>query len=62
MKVTIQSKVAELEGRIDALEKAEKRRAPFTQTTTMTTQPVDLEPELSGIWASVDALFKKVFK
>lgn len=57
-KMSIQEKIADLESRIVALEK----RYAVTTVTTTTTRPVDLEPEMSSIWKSVDALFAKVFK
>lgn len=58
MKITVQEKIAELERRIVALEKAQRAH---TVTTTTTTRAVGLEPEMSGVWKSVDALFAKVF-
>ena len=62
-KVTMQEKIAELERRIIALES--QSRKPTTATTTrrtVTSSTLDLEPEMSGIWQSIDALFKKAFK
>lgn len=58
MKITVQSKIAELESRIAALE----RGRVVTTTTTKTSSVVDLEPEMSSIWKSFDALFKKAFR
>ena len=58
MKIPLQNKIAELERRIEALE---KQRGTVTTKTTVTTAAVDLEPEMSGIWKSVDALFTKAF-
>jgi hypothetical protein len=61
MKIPMQEKIAELESRIAALEKGATK---ITTTTTTTTRraTVDLDPEWSGIWKQVDALFAKVFK
>lgn len=56
-KMSMQKKIAELEQRIAALE---KQRHIVTKTTTVA--HVDLDHELNGLWASVDALFKKVFR
>lgn len=62
MKISVQEKIAELERRIVALESQQKSRSAATTTkTTVTTTGVDLEPELGGLWASFDALFKKAF-
>jgi hypothetical protein len=60
-KVTVQQKIAELESRIVALEKAQKT-VTRTVTTTVQDGAVDLEPEMGRMWASFDALFAKVFK
>jgi hypothetical protein len=60
MKIPLQEKIAELERRIVALEKSER----ITCTTTTNVRHgsgVDITQEFSGVWASVDALFKKAF-
>ena len=57
MKIPLQDKIAELERRIVQLEQRRVTDARATQTLTHA-----LEPELGRIWASVDALFRKVFK
>ena len=43
MKIPLQNKIAELERRIEALE---KQRGTVTTKTTVTTAAVDLEPEM----------------
>lgn len=58
MKMSLQEKIAELERRIADLEKRQRVDAYSTKTV----HRVNLEPEMGRIWASVDALFAKVFK
>ena len=57
-KMGLQDKIADLERRIVALEKAEKSRV-YTRTTIT---HKDVAPEMGNIWKSFDALFKKAFK
>lgn len=59
MKISAQDKIAELEQRIAALE---KRQQPVDAVSRTTLTRVSLEPEMGRIWASMDALFAKVFK
>lgn len=61
-KMSIQDKIAELESRIAALEQKYGTKTVTTTKTTIRHSDVDLEPEMSGIWKSVDALFKKAFR
>lgn len=56
--IPLQDKIAELERRIAALE----QRATTTTTQRVTIRHIDLEPEMSGIFAHMNALFAKVFK
>lgn len=56
MKVPLQEKIAELESRIARLEQLLAGRKVTTRTTTT----VDMEPEMSNLWKSVDALMTKV--
>ena len=58
MKIPLQDKIAELERRIVQLEQHRVTDARATQTLTR----VSLEPERGRIWASIDALFRKVCK
>ena len=58
MKITIQEKIAELESRIAALEKA--RTATTKTTITTKVSQVDLEPEFGGIFKQMNALFEKL--
>lgn len=59
MKTSAQEKIAELERRIAALE---SQRQPVDAVSRTTVTRVSVEPEMGRIWASVDALFAKVFK
>ena len=54
MKISLQEKIADLERRVQLLEKL--------RAVEREVRMVDLEPEMSGMWASFDALFKKVFR
>lgn len=62
MKITVQSKIAELEDRIVALEKAQRVKPTTAERHARVNKPMDVEPEMSGVWTAVDALFKKVFR
>lgn len=55
MKILLQEKIAELEHRITALEKAQR-------PTTKIIQQIDLEPEISAMWKSFTALCGKAFR
>lgn len=56
MKVPIQSKIAELESRIAALEAERGQRTTISHKWTP-----EAEKEWRGIWKHVDAFFDKVF-
>ena len=62
MKIPIQEKIAELERRIVALESRQEHTTTTTKTIITNANDIDLEPEWSGIWQSLDALFKKAFR
>lgn len=58
MKIPIQEKIAELEARIVALEKARARGYTVHRERTV---EVDLEPESGRLWKAFDALMDKAF-
>lgn len=58
MKIPVQDKIAELERRIVALES----RAGAPTRTVVAHNTVDVEPEMSRVWAAFHALFAKVRK
>ena len=57
-KMSVQEKVAELESRIADLE---KRQRPVDAYSRTTVRRVDIQPEMDGVWRSIDRLFTKVF-
>lgn len=62
MKMSVQEKIADLERRIVELEKRGRAPDGFYAATTATQTyagTVSLEPEMSRVWKSVDALFAK---
>jgi len=64
MKIPIQEKIAELERRIEALEKPQRTTTTKTTTTTAPLTPPQ-EEALSSMWRHFDATFeamRKVFR